>query len=637
MSEVTHHSQPELKRPPALWGLSLGALGVVYGDIGTSPLYAVRECFASAEGVAPTAENVLGILSLFTWSLILVVSIKYLLLVMEADNQGEGGILALLALVAKPTAQAEPSRARRALVLAGLFGAALLYGDAVITPAISVLGAVEGLEVATPVLKPWLVPITIVLLVSLFLLQRRGTGAVAAIFGPAMLLWFLTIAALGIPWIIREPAVLGALNPGHALSFLIQHGRHGLLLLGAVVLCITGAEAVYADMGHFGKKPIRMAWFAVAFPALLINYFGQGAVLLSRGAGATGNPFYALAGSWMIYPLVGIATIAAIVASQALISGAFSMTHQAVQLGYCPRLRVVHTSGHHEGQIYVPEVNAWLMLACLALVLAFRGSSALAAAYGIAVTGTMTVTSVLYFAVVLPRQGALRAGALVALFLVVDLSFFGANLIKVESGGWLPLAVGVGLFVVFSTWKRGRRALGERLRAGALPLEPFIKDIESHSKELVRVPGNAVFMTSNPESVPPALLHHFKHTKALHKRVILLSIITEHVPILRRRDRVACRDLGQGLYHVVAHYGFMQSPRVPDILRQVRRLTEMELELHDTSFFLGRETLLATGRSGMWRWRVALFAFLSRNAHTATEFFGLPPGRVVELGMQIEL
>jgi KUP system potassium uptake protein len=487
------------------------------------------------------------------------------------------------------------------------------------------------------VLKPWLVPITVALLVALFALQKRGTGGVAAIFGPAMLVWFLAIVAIGLPWIFRVPEVLKALDPSHGIGFLVHHGKHGFLLLGAVVLCITGAEAVYADMGHFGKRPIRMAWFALAFPALLVNYFGQGAVLLARGKEAVVNPFYALVSGWAIYPLVGIATVAAIVASQALISGAFSMTHQAVQLGYCPRLKVVHTSGHHEGQIYVPEVNAWMMIACLGLVLAFRGSSALAAAYGIAVTGTMTVTSVLFFAVMRPRWGVLRAFLVVLLFLVVDVSFLGSNLIKVESGGWLPLAIGVILFVVFSTWKRGRRALGERLRASALPLEPFIQDLESHSKDLVRVPGTAVFMTSNPDSVPPAMLHHFKHTKSLHQRVLLLSIVTEHVPILRRRERVACRDLGQGLFHVVAHFGFMQSPRVPDVLRQVRRLTGMELDLHDTSFFLGRETLLATGRSGMWRWRVGLFAFLSRNSHTATEFFGLPPGRVVELGMQIEM
>jgi KUP system potassium uptake protein len=635
MSEAHNHAEPDAQRRPALWTLALGALGVVYGDIGTSPLYAVRECFASADGVPPTPENVLGILSLITWALTLVVSIKYLLMVMQADNEGEGGILALLAIVARPSAQREPNRARRALVLAGLFGAALLYGDSVITPAISVLSAVEGLEVATPVFKAWLVPITIVILIGLFWFQKRGTAGVAKIFGPAMLIWFAAIALLGVPWIIRVPGVLAALNPVHGMTFLLAHGRHGFLLLGAVVLCITGAEAVYADMGHFGKQPIRWAWFSIAFPALLVNYYGQGALLLSRGASAVANPFYSLAPAQLIYPLVAIATVAAVVASQALISGAFSLTHQAVQLGYCPRLKVVHTSGHHEGQIYVPEVNAWLMLACVALVAAFRGSSALAAAYGIAVTGTMSVTSVLFFAVMRTRWGLIPAVVVLVMFLVVDLSFFGANLVKIESGGWLPLAVGVALFVVFSTWKRGRRVLGDRLRASALPLPPFLADLATHP--FVRVPGTAVFMTSNPDSVPPALLHHLKHNKSLHERVLLLSIITEHVPILRRRDRVACRELGQGMYHVIAHYGFMQSPRVPDVLRQVRRIAGVEIELNDTSFFLGRETLLATGRSGMWRWRAMLFAFLSRNAHTATEFFGLPPGRVVELGMQIEV
>ncbi len=633
---ASHASSEGASAPsPSLLALALGALGVVYGDIGTSPLYAVRECFNSADGVAPTPANVIGILSLITWSLTLVVSIKYLLMVMEADNEGEGGILALLALVSKPAGQSEPSSVRRALVLAGLFGAALLYGDSVITPAISVLGAVEGLEVATPVLEPWLVPLAVAILTGLFMFQKRGTAGVARIFGPAMLIWFSALIVMGVPAIFHEPSVLRALNPLYAIEFMLRHGHHGFLLLGAVVLCITGAEAVYADMGHFGKRPIRLAWFALAFPALLVNYFGQGALLLSRGRAVVANPFYALAPGWTVYPVVVIATVAAVVASQALISGAFSLTNQAVQLGYCPRLKVVHTSGHHEGQIYVPEVNAWLALACVALVLAFRGSSALAAAYGIAVTGTMSVTSVLFFSVMRPRWGLPLGISVLALFLTVDLSFFGANMVKIESGGWLPLAVGVMLFVVFSTWKRGRRILGDRLRASALPIAPFIADLASHP--LVRVPGTAVFMTSNPESVPPALLHHLKHNKSLHERVLLLSIITEHVPILRRRDRVACRELGQGMYHVVAHYGFMQSPRVPDVLRQVRRIAGIDIELNDTSFFLGRETLLATGRSGMWRWRSALFAFLSRNAHTATEFFGLPPGRVVELGMQIEV
>jgi KUP system potassium uptake protein len=618
-----------------MWKLALGALGVVYGDIGTSPLYAVRECFDPAHGLAPTSANVLGILSLVTWALILVVVVKYLFFVLRADNQGEGGILALLALVARPMDTAKPARSRMVLILLGLFGAALLYADGMITPAISVLGAIEGLRVATPVFEHWVVPITAAILIALFLVQRRGTAGIGAIFGPATLVWFIAIAAAGLPWIVRMPEVLAALNPGHAVTFLVQHGVHGFLLLGSVVLVVTGSEALYADMGHFGRRPIRRAWFWVAMPALLINYYGQGAVLMSGAPGAVANPFYALVSGVFIYPLVVVATMAAVIASQALISGAFSLTNQAVQLGYCPRLRVVHTSGQHEGQIYVPEVNTALMIACLALVLGFRTSSALAAAYGIAVTGTMMVTSVLFYAVMRERWGTAPALALLLLFLAVDVPFFGANLVKITHGGWLPLAVGVVIFMVFTTWKRGRRALGERLRAVALPLDPFLEDLAAH--EVIRVPGTAVFMTGNPEAVPPSLLHHFKHNKSLHERVVLLSIITEHVPGIRRRERVEARDLGRGIFHVVARYGFMQQPRVPDVLRQFRRLTGIDVGLNETSFFLGRETLIATGSSGMSRWRVALFSFLSRNSHSATEFFGLPPGRVVELGMQVEL
>ena len=616
--------------------MSLAALGVVYGDIGTSPLYTVRECFHPLHGVPVNTANVLGILSLITWALILVVTLKYVTFVMRADNEGEGGILALLALVAKPAGGTETTwGARRVLVLAGLFGAALLYGEGVITPAISVLGAVEGLGVAAPALAAWVVPITILIVIGLFSIQHRGTAGVAKIFGPATLLWFIAIAALGVPWIFRVPSVLQALNPMHAAEFVSEHGKKGFLLLGSVVLCITGAEALCADMGHLGKRPIRTAWLAVVFPALLLNYYGQGAVLLGGPASARENPFYALASGFLIYPMIALATVAAVVASQALITGAFSLTNQAVQLGYCPRLRIVHTSGHFEGQIFVPEVNTVLMLSCVVLVGVFGSSSALAAAYGIAVTGAMTVTSLLFFAIMAPRWGVVPAGMLLIAFLVVDLSFLGANLAKVQHGGWLPLVIGAILFTNFTTWKRGRRALGERLRAAALPLEPFLEDLATH--ELPRVPGNAVFMTGNPDAVPPALLHHLKHNKALHERVILLSIITEHVPGIRRRERVQSRELGHGVCQIVAHYGFMQTPHVSDMLRTGKRQLGIEIEIEETSFFLGRETLIATGRSGMSRWRAALFAFLSRNAHTATEFFGLPPGRVVELGMQIEI
>ncbi len=614
--------------------MSLAALGVVYGDIGTSPLYALRECFLPGHGVTLTSANVLGVLSLITWSLTLVVSIKYLAYVLRADNEGEGGILALLALVVKPRDDQRGVAAHRALIMLGLVGAALLYGDSVITPAISVLGAIEGLEVATPLFKDWVVPLTVVVLILLFMLQRRGTSGIGAIFGPAMVVWFAALTFTGLPWIWREPKVLRALDPRLGLQFLTGHGTHGFLLLGSVVLCVTGAEAVYADMGHFGRKPIRLAWFAVAFPALLINYFGQGALLLSRPL-AVANPFYGLVSGLWVYPLVAIATVAAVVASQALISGAFSLTNQAVQLGYCPRLKVVHTSGHHEGQIFVPEVNAALAIACIAIVITFKGSSALAAAYGIAVTGTMAVTSILFFWVMRYRWGVFPAALALVGFLTVDLSFFGANLVKVAHGGWLPLVIAAILFTNFSTWKRGRRALGERLRAAALPLEPFLEDLATH--ELPRVHGNAVFMTGNPDAVPPALLHHLKHNKSLHQCVILLSIMTEHVPGIRRRERVQSRELGHGMYQVVAHYGFMQTPHISDMLRTGKRQLGIELELEETSFFLGRETLIATGRSGMSRWRAGLFAFLSRNSHSATEFFGLPPGRVVELGMQIEI
>ena len=635
MNDTPTHTDSNPKHAPSTLALSIGALGVVYGDIGTSPLYAVRECFNPAHGLLPTPANVLGILSLITWALILVVSLKYLVLVMRADNEGEGGILALLALIARPVSQGDTSRGRRILVMSGLFGAALLYGDSVITPAISVLGAVEGLEIATPLFTPFVVPIALGILVALFLIQRQGTRGVAAIFGPAMIVWFLTIGAIGIPWIVRAPQVLAALNPMHAIDFLVQRGRPGFMLLGSVVLCITGAEAIYADMGHFGKRPIRLAWFYVALPTLLLNYFGQGAVLLTLGKEAVVNPFYAMVSGWMLYPLIAIATVAATVASQALISGAFSLTNQAVQLGYCPRLKIVHTSGHHEGQIFVPEVNLWLSIACVALVLVFQGSSPLAAAYGIAVTGTMTVTSLLFCAVMTPRWGLIPALVVFLLFVSVDLSFLAANLSKVGSGGWLPLMVAGILFTVFTTWKRGRRALGDRLREAVLPLGPFLDELANH--EYPRVAGNAVFMSSNPDGVPPAMLHHLKHSKALHECVLLLSIIPEHVPFVVRHERVACEELGQGIHHVVAHFGFMQSPRVPDVLRQVRRMSGLELDLDRTSFFLGRETLIATGASGMWRWRSSLFSFLTRNAHTATEYFGLPPGRVVELGMQIEI
>ena len=629
MSSTETHA-PRAESPRELAGLSLAALGVVYGDIGTSPLYAFKECFGAEYGLARTPENVLGILSLIFWSLTLVVVVKYLGNITRADNRGEGGILALLALV--PNLQ---SRSKLYLVFLGLFGAALLTGEGMITPAISVLSAMEGLGVATHAFDKFIVPATVGILVVLFLMQKRGTASVGAVFGPATLIWFIAIAAIGAPWIVRNPSVLAAMNPAWGVRFFLHHGRHGFLVLGSVVLCITGGEALYADMGHFGRRPIRLAWFAVVFPALLINYFGQGALMLARG-NAVVHPFFELASGFMLYPMVAIAAAATVVASQALISGAFSLTQQAVQLGYSPRVSIVHTSGDAEGQIYIPEINSLLMVACVALVLSFRESSKLAAAYGIAVTGTMSITSILFYQVARSRWGwsAAAAGGLVALFLSVDLTFFAANLVKFMHGGWFPIAMGSVIFVVMTTWKRGRAALGDYMRSATLPLDLFLADVQETKPH--RVPGNAVFMTSNPDGAPPVLLHHFKHNKVLHDQVILLSIQTKHDPEVPPADRVVVHDLGSGFFQVVATYGFMQTPSVLEIL-QACQVAGLSARPDETSFFLGRETLLTTGKSGMATWRKALFAYLSRNARPATAFFRIPPNRVVEMGIQVEL
>jgi len=630
---------PRAESARDLAAVSIAALGVVYGDIGTSPLYAFKECFTPPHGVAPTPANVLGILSLFFWSLTLVIVVKYLTFIMRADNHGEGGILALLALVsAERRGGSAEKTSRRALTLIflGLFGAALLYGDGMITPAISVLSAVEGLGVATHALDQYIVPITCGILIALFMVQKRGTASVGAVFGPATLVWFVSIAAIGVPWIIRQPAVLAAVNPVHAVRFFLANKVHGFLVLGSVVLCITGGEALYADMGHFGKRPIRWAWYFVVFPALLINYFGQGALLLARG-NAVQHTFYELVSGWMLYPLVAIATVATVVASQALISGAYSLTQQAVQLGYSPRVAIVHTSGEAEGQIYVPEINWILMFACVALVLTFRESGKLAAAYGIAVTGTMSITSMLFYAVAVQRWkwSRKKAAALVALFLVLDFAFFGANLVKLQHGygGFFPIAVAVAVFTIMVTWKRGRSELGAYMLGAALPLDMFMTDVELTKPHRVR--GTAVFMTSNPDGAPPILLHHFKHNKVLHKQIILLSIQTRHEPEVPVAERVVVRDLGHGFYQVTASYGFMQTPNVIESLQccHAKGLAVGE----ELSFYLGRETLLTTGKSGMARWRKALFAFLARNARPANAFFRIPPNRVIELGLQIEL
>ncbi|MFN8652386.1 MAG: KUP/HAK/KT family potassium transporter [Gemmatimonadales bacterium] len=635
-------STPDTGKPQggkALAGLALAALGVVFGDIGTSPLYALKECFGETHGIPPTPDNVLGVLSLIVWSMNFVVSYKYIAQVMRADNRGEGGILALLALIRKPS---DPRR-RTVLVTLGLFGAALLYGDGVITPAISVLGAIEGIEFATPALNNVIVPITVAILLVLFFFQKKGTSGIGRVFGPVMIVWFTCIALLGIGGIVREPGVLKAINPWYAVDFFIRDGLQGFLILGAVVLVLTGGEALYADMGHFGKRPIRLAWFGMVLPALMLNYFGQAALLLHDPTMAS-NPFYALVPSSLIYPMVVIATAAAIVASQALISGAFSLTQQAIQLGYCPRMTIRHTSERERGQIYVPEVNWALMVACIWLVIGFRSSTNLAAAYGIAVTGTMGITTIL-FAVVTQEQwgwSPLKSWVLCGLFLFVDLSFFSANIIKFVEGGWFPVVVAIFVFVLMSTWKRGRARLTRIMEDISLPIEMFINDIGKRLQQ--RVPGTAVFMTSHEGGAPPVLLHHVKHNKVLHEQVILMSVKTDDVPYVPDEERVEFKDLGQKFYSVTAHHGFMEGADVPEVIRmlQANGLSARPLE---TTYYLGRETLIASADKkpptadsppSMSLWRKKLFILMSRNAQTATTFFNLPPNRVVEMGAQIQ-
>jgi KUP system potassium uptake protein len=631
--------------------LSLTALGIVYGDIGTSPLYAIREGFNGPHAFAATQANVYGLLSLVTWALILVISVKYLVFVLRADNRGEGGIMALLALVLQQERRADDRRKRAILIMLGLFGAALLTGEGIITPAISVLSAIEGLEVATPAFQPFVIVITVGILVALFWVQQHGTARVGVLFGPVTLVWFVTIATLGLMEIAREPHIMWALNPYHAVNFFVENGRAGFFILGAVVLVITGGEALYADMGHFGKRPIRLAWFSVALPSLLLNYYGQGALLL-RDPSAAENPFYLLAPRPFLYPLVAIATAATIVASQALISGSFSLARQSVQLGYMPRLTIVHTSYKQSGQIYIPEINKLLMIGCVLLVLTFRKSENLTAAYGLAVTGTMTITSIL-FAVVARQRWQWRVGAiaaLLALFLSIDLSFFSSNLAKLFHGGWVPVVLGLVVFTLMSTWKTGRTMLTKILNAGSLPLDLFLADVDR--KKPPRVPGTAVFMTSASEGVPVVLLHHLKHNKVLHEQVVLMSIKTEEVPEILPEERLTLERLQHGFFRVHARYGFMETPDVPEILYRMRQ-EGLKAKQSETTFYLGRERIIISDRKRgapagtrrapddmalptMARWRKKLYVFLQRNARSATEFFGIPPNRVVELGAQVE-
>ena len=633
---TVHHRPRMAPKGATLAKLALGALGVVYGDIGTSPLYAVRECFSGSHPVAATQQNVMGVVSLVFWAMTFVVTFKYLSFVMRADNRGEGGILALMALVGSGERR---TWGRRILLVLGLFGTALLYGDGILTPAISVLGAIEGVAVAAPPLAHLVVPISVAILVLLFLFQKRGTAAIGAVFGPVILVWFASIAVLGVRGILLEPGILWAMLPGHAVRFFAENGWHGFLVLGAVVLVITGGEALYADMGHFGKRPIRLAWLAVAMPALLLNYMGQGALLL-RDPSAARNPFYLLAPEWALYPMIAISTAAAIVASQALISGSFSLTRQAVQLGYSPRVTIRHTSSVEIGQIYVPEVNWAIGAGCVALVLGFGSSSNIAAAYGIAVTGTMTITTLLFHRVMRDRWRWPRWAAwpLTLLLLGVDVSFLGANVIKVEEGGWFPIAVGALVFTLFSTWKRGRELLAEQMRGAGLPLDVFLSEVARKNPQ--RVSGTAVFMTGNIGNVPPVLLHHLKHNKVLHERVVLVSIVSEEIPNVPELERITVKELGSGFHQVVARYGFMETPNVPAMLDSIPRRAipgpKLRIVPMETTYFLGRETLLPTGPSPMATWRKRVFIVMARNAQTASSFFGLPPNRVVEMGAQIQ-
>ncbi len=584
--------------------------------------------------------NVYGVLSLVVWSLIIIVSIKYIIFIMRADNNGEGGILALLALILQKQRRDADSLRRKTIIALGLIGAALLYGDGVITPAISVLSAVEGLEVVAPQSQYLVIPLTVGILAVLFFYQQHGTAKVGRIFGPVMVVWFLAIGALGLREILLAPQILAAANPWYGLRFFMHHGRAAFVLLGAVVLAVTGAEALYADMGHFGKRPIRLAWFMLVLPALLANYFGQGGLILREPASAI-NPFYLLAPSALQYPLIGLATIATIIASQALISGAFSLTQQSVQLGYSPRVQIIHTSHQETGQIFVPEVNRALALGCILVVLAFRSSSALAAAYGIAVTGTMAITTILFY--ILARThwqwSIWRAGALSAFFLIIDLAFFSANMLKIVEGGWVPLAIALGIFILMTTWQRGRMIVKSLLVDASIPLDTLLKDLGDENPDRrfkpVRVPGTAVFLTSESKDAPLVLLHHLKHNKVLHENVILLSIVAAQVPEVPITERVEVTTFPHNFGRIKAKYGFMQTPNVPEILSLA---TERGIiaKPAETTFYLGRENLIPTGTKPLARWRKRLFIFMQRNARPATEFFGIPPNRVVELGAQME-
>jgi len=613
--------------------LAVAAIGVVYGDIGTSPLYAIKLAFSGPYAFPISPANVLGVLSLIFWALILVVTVKYVTFIMRADNKGEGGIMALMALAQRATG--DESRRSVILMTLGLVGAALFYGDGMITPAISVLSAVEGLELAAPVLHPYIIPVTLVILVCLFLVQKHGTARVGALFGPVMLLWFAVLALLGIRSIVAHPQVLAALNPWYGLAFFYENGVAGFIILAAVVLAVTGTEGLYADMGHFGRRPLRAAWIGYVLPALVLNYFGQGALLLVDPA-VVENPFYRLAPSWALYPMIGLATVATIIASQAMITGAFSITRQAIQLGYAPRMNITHTSERQIGQIYVPFINWTLLIGVVALVLGFRSSSNLAAAYGIAVTATMAVDTILVFFIArgLWKWSLARSLLVTGGFFVVDVSLFGANIPKIWHGGWFPVAMAIVLFILLSTWKRGREIMRDRLKDLTLTLEPFLESLAKHPP--VRVPGTAIFLTTSHAGVPHALLHNLKHNKVLHERVIILTVVFQDIPHIDDSERIEVRPMGNNCFKVFVIYGFKDETDVPRAL-DLCRPHGLVFNDMDTSFFLSRETLIATKQPGMALWREKLFVGMMRNATSVTAYFRIPTNRVVELGAQVQL
>ena len=621
-------------REPLTTAVTLAVLGVVYGDIGTSPIYALRECFYGHVALPVTTPNVLGILSLMFWALIVIISLKYMTFVLRANNRGEGGIFALIALL-HPWRDLD-RRTRWLLIMLGLFGASLLYGDVMITPAISILSAIEGLRVATPAFSTYVVPITVAILVALFMLQRRGTAGVGVLFGPVIVAWFATIAACGIGGIARHPEVLAAVNPLHGVEFLSRNGWIGFATLASVFLVVTGGEALYADLGHFGRRPIRLTWFAFVLPSLLLNYFGQGALLLAEPSGVR-HPFYDLAPSWGLYPLVGLATAATVIASQAAITGAFSLTSQAVQLGLFPPVRVLQTSRHVRGQVYVPVINWVLMVAAIGLVLGFQSSSGLAAAYGVSVNSTMAITTVLAFNVALAYTdwGLGRALLFLVGFLAVDLVFLGANLTKLAHGGWFPIAVGIAFFTLLSSWRRGTELLFAALAKQAEPLETLLGEI-AHTKP-TRVPGTAVFVTRWLKEAPPTLKHHLRRNKSLHEHVILLNVLSEEVPSVPADERIEIESYDEGFHRVILRYGFMQVPNVPSELARCKE-QGLDVDLEDATYYIGRQTLVPSEKlAGMAAWRDRLFAFFARNASDATTFYQLPTERVVEMGSQVRI